>query len=454
MKPKAKAQTGPGASALISILVWLPVLLGFWYVSAFSVDIPYMDDWGFVPSAVKLFSGTLSWQDINAQHNDSKILVLQLVRLTLAKLTNYNLRAEIFTSYTALFGCVLILYVFFSELLRARASTTLYFLPVSWLFLGWRQYEGLLWGVHLANTLALFFVLLSVHFCLRSGRRTIYFYAAIPAAMLASFTVGMGLLAWPLGFLLILALRSSLKRLLIWVFAASLTAIMFFSGYRQMEVPWRTGFGLVFENPGNAVKYSLTYLGSGLAGTEQTAMWMGAVLIIFGLAAAWFSWRNALPGTHILGFMVILTLVLMSLVLLLRSRLGLQVSQAFSASRYVTLSSLAAIGIYGVLLAVKDVSTASKRVFQAFVIFLGAGIWMSYSSGLVAGQLHHSQLSECSEVVRCYRIHEENQLACAYVEPPVVRHEAELLEKARLSLFRYGRLPCISRPAEPLIPLR
>ena len=453
MKPKVSPGSALAASALKGILVWLPVLLTFWYVTAFSVDLPYMDDWEFVPQVEKLFSGTLSWQDINAQHNDSKILVLQVVRLTLAKLTRYDVRAEILASYAALVGCLLVLYALFSELRQARGFSVLCFLPVSWLFLGWRQYEGLLWGVHLANTLALFFVLLSVLFCLRSDRRAVNIPAAITFAVLASFTVGMGLLAWPLGLLLLLVLRRGVRLLLLWMIAASLTATAFLYGYKPMELPWRTGFGYVLENPSAAVTYSLTYLGSGLAGTAQTAIWMGALLIAFGFSAVWFVERKA-AERHMLAFLAMVLLVAMSLILLLRARLGLEITQAFVASRYVTLSSLAAVGIYGALLAVKDVSAAAKRVFQAFVIFLAAGIWMSYSSGLTAGKLHLAQFSECGEVVRCYRIYEASQLGCAYIVPQIVRKHAEMLEEMRLGIFRYGRLPCVLRPVEPLIPLR
>jgi hypothetical protein len=453
MKPAASAGTGLGAAALKTVFVWLPVLLTFWYVNTFCVDLPYMDDWEFVPQVVNLFSGTLSWQDINAQHNDSKILVLQFVRLTLAKLTRYDVRAEMFASYACLVGCLLVLYALFGQLRRARGFGALCFLPVAWLFLGWRQFEGLLWGVHLMNTLALFFILLSFLFCLRSERRAGYFSPAIAAAVLASFTAATGLLAWPLGLLLLLVLRSGVRRLLPWMTATGLTAIAFFSGYRPMEVPWSTGFGFVLENPGSAVRYSLIYLGSGLAGTERAAMWMGTFLVVFGLAAAWFAWRKV-AERPMLAFMALVALVLMSLVLLLRSRLGLGVPQAFLASRYVTLSSLAAIGIYGALLAVKDISTVSRRVFQAFVVFLIAGIWMSYSSGLVAGRLHLSELSECSEFVRCYRTSEEGKLACAFIAPPIVRQRAAMLENLHLSVFRDGRLPCVARPAEPPITWR
>jgi hypothetical protein len=271
--------------------------------------------------------------------------------------------------------------------------------------------------------------------------------------MAATFTAGLGLLAWPLGFCCILFSRPEpeptrrvlMKRIVLWTTGGVVAVVLFLNDYKPFTVPWRTGFSLVAEQPMQALQYSLVYLGSGLAGDARQAAWFGGALVGFALSAAWLSRRSLAKRTQAVPFACLTALVLMSMVLLLRGRLGLGVDQAFTASRYVTTSSLFAVGVYGVLLAAKAASRGATLTFRAFIVFLALGTWNSYSSGLTDGKRQFERFTTCSEVLRCFRLNDDQRLLCTSIDPQRLRKLAVSMEQYDLSLFRGGSQRCESR---------
>ena len=61
----------------------------------YTLDLPRLDQWEFIPFLEKAYNGTLSWHDFWAQHNEHRIVFPRLVFLLLAKLTAWNLYYEV-----------------------------------------------------------------------------------------------------------------------------------------------------------------------------------------------------------------------------------------------------------------------------------------------------------------------------------------------------------------------
>ena len=61
------------------------------------------------------------------------------------------------------------------------------------------------------------FALLCIWMCLHAAERSVWAVPALVAAFLASFSVGFGLLAWPVGLVVLLSLCSSSRRLRLFV---------------------------------------------------------------------------------------------------------------------------------------------------------------------------------------------------------------------------------------------
>lgn len=424
------------------LIVFLPVLFTFLYVRALSVEVPIQDDWDlFVPSFEHLAAGHLQWSDINSQHNEHVVVFPVAIALFAAKVSGGRLLAVTYLSYAFLCGSLGILFLFFRMIpLRGRWST-LRFLPVSLLFLGWRQSDSLLWSTHLANTVTLFFALASLYCCARVRLAPVLFPAAILCAWVACFSTASGLLVWPCGVLALLGsgtrkqrFEERLRFLVGWLVLAAACAGCFFLDSAPHPVPWPTGIRYVAANPLAAVKYAVTYLGGPLGGTSHQALLLGGLLALLSLPALVLSiWSVRKLGIG--PGLILASFVGLAMVPLLSGRLGLGIEQAF-ASRYVTSSSLAPIGVYFCCLSLAGVLKGAGRFLNAaMLLLLLYGVFNSYTSGIADGRKESAALTQCANAVKDFRQVDRRRLLCAHIDPGVVLQRAPLLEQYHLSLF-------------------
>ncbi|MEI9974492.1 MAG: hypothetical protein WDO73_22090 [Ignavibacteriota bacterium] len=288
------------ARALPILIVLLPVLLTLSYVYSFALETPWQDDWDLymVPFQHQA-AGQLTWSDVTAQHNESIPIFPTAASLILARIFGGLLLPVTYLSYLCLCGSVLILYLFFRQLRLPGRWSTLWFLPIALLFLGWRQSEALLWSTHLLNSMALFFVLASLYCCTQAGRAPIFFAGAVLCAWIASFSMASGLLVWFSGAVALAfppagKARSTdiVRRVAGWLAIAATCALCFFMGYTANHASWPTGLDYVLANAGSAAQYILIYLGGPLGAKPSIAKVAGEVLLAIGLAILVFAWRR------------------------------------------------------------------------------------------------------------------------------------------------------------------
>ncbi len=424
-------------------LLCLPVLVTFWYVRTFAVEVPMWDDWDyFVVHVHNLATGQLRWDDFNVQHNEALILFPMSLTLLMAELTGGQVLAGVYASYVFLCGSLGLLFGFFRMLRLPGRWSLLWFLPVSVFFLGWRQSEGLIGHVHLTNTMALFFVLAALYCCTQAERIPIFFLAAMLSAWIASFSVTSGLLAWPLGLLyfVMAPLRGRpfeqvVRHAVAWFLIGGICFGCFYLNFRPATPPWATGASLVLANPAAAAQYALIYLGGPLSPTPAAALYAGIAVLAIAAPTAIVAWLKGRNRDGVVPALLLVVLVAATLGPLLTHRLGLGVPQAF-ASRYVTLSSLAPIGIYYCVLSLMHDGRKYAYLAGAMVLLLGYGIFNSYSAGLRDGRTEYAKRTECARVIRNFRRHDPSRFSCSYPDPAVVRDRVGWLEQSRLSLFR------------------
>jgi hypothetical protein len=276
-------------------IVFLPVLLTLLFVAVFAVDLPIADQWEVVPAVMHMESGHLQWSDIYRQHNEAVMPVSMAVTLLLAKVTHYDVNAEAFVAFGCLTVGLVVLFAFFRRVQRTVPIPTLAFLPISTIFLGWRGHEGILWGAGLYINLGLMFLLLTIWAALRATESPRFVGLAMVMAVLATFSFGSGLVAWPIGLAVLLFPtqgRRSPLLLLLWTAAAVASTATYFHGYAIHRVPWPTGSGFVLAHPVMAAQYALVYTGSALGATPRADAWINVVLILLFLPAAWSVVRN------------------------------------------------------------------------------------------------------------------------------------------------------------------
>src|ERR1041384_6398064 len=77
-------------------LLALPAIWLGYLMFKYAVDVPFGDQWdGIAPLFAKMRSGTLGFSDFFAFHNEHRIFFPRLLIFSLAKLTNWNVRAEV-----------------------------------------------------------------------------------------------------------------------------------------------------------------------------------------------------------------------------------------------------------------------------------------------------------------------------------------------------------------------
>ncbi|HUI57211.1 MAG TPA: hypothetical protein VLY04_19680 [Bryobacteraceae bacterium] len=432
------------STAVVLAVLFLPICITFLYVRAFSVEMPFMDDWDIViPQLAHIETGTLHWSDINVQHNESVILFPQLVYLAAARLLGYQVLAPIYISFGFLCGSLLVLFLFFRRLRLPGRGSLLWFLPVSVFFMSWRQSEGLLWSTHLLNTMALFFSLLALYCCLDAHRSRLFFAAALVSTGIASFSMASGVLSWALGWIYLALLspsearRARLWRVAAWSLFGALCCICFLFDRPVHSIGWHAGLSYAWSHLGTAGRYGLIYLGSPFSHDPDRAVLAGAAFAIIAVVSVYFTIAKGLRQAAVSASLLLIAMVLFSLGPLLLFRMQLGSEEAIS-SRYVTLLSVGPVGVYFCLIALLHKTPAARYLLVALAALFVLGTVDAYASGLEDGRENHADLIQCAAIVRDYHHRAVEDLECAYPEPQAILGRAAHLERHRLSLFRWS----------------
>ena len=185
------------ASVALHLLALVPALLLLRAIDLYAVDVPFMDDWQFVPLIEQVRGGEIPWRELAAPHDEHRLLIPRILIIASSILSHGNYRAQCFIT----FGVVLALSLALLFLLR-RSLGTGRLTPVVWLLVNLVlfspiQWHNWLWPMQFCYFLP--FTLLGL--CLAA------FYSDLSAgarfalcqlcAWAASFSFIHGLLIWP-----------------------------------------------------------------------------------------------------------------------------------------------------------------------------------------------------------------------------------------------------------------
>lgn len=134
-----KSETGP-AIFVWSVWLGLSILLTF-FVTTYSVDMPFLDDWEMIPVLTGVEPVTTGW--LWSQHNEHRIVIPRLIYLGIMKLGGYDFRAGAIFDLLLLSGTAAAL-IAAARSIRGRVSYSDAFFPL--VLLHWGQAENLVWG--------------------------------------------------------------------------------------------------------------------------------------------------------------------------------------------------------------------------------------------------------------------------------------------------------------------
>ena len=106
-RPLNEQKNGPfGRPAVTFLVLALPALWIGWLIFRYGVDTPWGDEWdSTLPLLEKMQAGTLGWADFFAFHNEHRIFFPRLLTFGLARLTDWNVRAELLVIWLLACAC-------------------------------------------------------------------------------------------------------------------------------------------------------------------------------------------------------------------------------------------------------------------------------------------------------------------------------------------------------------
>jgi hypothetical protein len=262
-------------------------VLGF----AFAYDAPYWDEWVLVEPIVKAFDGTLTASDFLMQVNEHVCVLPNLIVVPLARLTQWDLRAEIgitLAFYAATFGLII------AGIRRVEGSGagmgSLWVMPaMACAVFSISQHALWNWGFLLTVAMAAFFLVWAL--LLLSGERADWMRVAgaTTAGWAATFSVGGGLSVWPAGAMVLVVRRFDTPQqrwaaLAAWLIAGGIAAGV----YARLSAAAAGGMGEQLVNVIGIAAYALAFLGGPAAAfSGVVAALAGAALVLAYGAMVW-----------------------------------------------------------------------------------------------------------------------------------------------------------------------
>ena len=381
-------------------LLAVPVLTLLALMFKYGVKFPFWDQWELVPYLHKLKDGNLSLGDLWQQHNEHRIFLPRSAMVVIAALTHWSNLAEMVASLAVALGSFALLC-----LMLRRSVTWIKFwhfgvatIAMAWLFFSTGQWENWLWGWQIQWFMSVFGVVLAM--CAMTAwpklwSQRLWLPIAILGAVIANYSLGNGLVAWPAGLAVLLLTPTSWRQRSIWT-ASGIAAVGLY--YYHYSDPNPGSKFLFLKEFGIYVQYVLTYIGSTLSmdGGTNGRIAMGIALLSLFTASTvylWFARRSAL--TRVSGWLGLAVYGLVSALLAGVARLDLGVEQAAS-SRYTTVSALVLMGT--VMLSATAVQELYGRYAPARLLLSFASVVLALALTITIGVTYNRGVTHMYEL--------------------------------------------------------
>jgi hypothetical protein len=440
-----------GWFVIISLMV-APAIVALLFIRAYGTNVLFWDQWNFVPLIDKVYTGHLTLADLFAQWGDHRLFFPNLVMLPLAVLTHYNNVAEMYFSWFLM--CV-ISYLLFRAYVRTFGSTkraVVKFIPIVWLIFSLRQYENLLWGSQISFFMVVLFFLLAVYLLGTTRNLGWRFACSVISGVVCAFSLGNGLLIWPIGLMQILwarqlqtneLRRSYLKMALIWGLVGVSVYAMYFTGFNYLKYGANPLYFV--HHPFSSLVFFLASIGSPLALTIYTAtgpetctpIAIGVVLLILYIYIGGFAIRrSAKTHSSMPLFLSLVLFTLLSAVMLVLGRAGWGVGQAL-LSKHTTITTLGIVGLYMAMMSLRIKYENAKPFLFGFLLSLVVlGTAVVYSHAIIEdGRTTRASRAEAAYYVSTFELQSDENLARLYPNAQIVRERAQILQKYKLNIF-------------------
>jgi hypothetical protein len=430
-----------GGRAALAALVAAPPVICFAFVLTYGVDVPFWDQWDLIPHLQAWRAGRLGFDGLTQLHNEHRIFFPRAAMLAMASITRYDVRAEMILGWVLL--CCSAALIMWRQRAHGEPGSWLSFLPVSFLMFSLRQWENLLWGWQIVVFFCICGFLVSVYALERAHQSAAALALAIGAAWISSFSFGAGLAVWPIGLATLIwqrrfspmpARSSFAVNTATWIGSAILAFAAYFYGYAHPgHHPDTTYF---VSHPKQALCVLAGTLGGFASDDSRVATAFGlvaaaALALVLALAAGGaLDPDKLIPVLPLIGFWLATALM----VTVARAGFG---PDAGLASRYATLTTLGAVGLYQAMCAIRPDRLRRIARCTAGTALVVAALNPTAQSIRVGSQLRASR-AEAAQALRNVDTAPDDLLRRLWDDPSKVRDRARWLRANRLSVFRDG----------------
>lgn len=368
------------------ILAIFPAFFLGLLILKYSVNYPYWDQWAIAQLFAKVEQHTLTFDDLIAQHNESRKFFPRLLFIGLGFLTHWNVKYEMLVIF--LLACIVSFNIYYLSQLTVSGSTIkrLFLAAISNLLIfSPIQYENWLWGIQVV----VFIPIASITTCIliAYSRLTVRakFLICIALATVTTFSYANGLLSWIVLFpLLALKSRKELSKnkwlVFAWIAGFISNATLYFYNYHKPG--HHPSFLESLKYPVRAIHYFMSFfgapLGSGISKNSLTTSTIIGFILILLLLASYFYILKHSKDFNLLnrvgGWLTIQLYTLASGIITTSGRVGFGAEQSLS-SRYTTFSVYLTVSLIYILVIVADDIQrkgylATKKLLTKFTPFM------------------------------------------------------------------------------------
>ena len=437
--------------ALRTLLLLAPLFWAAMLVGCNGVDVPYTDQWdGEEPLFARMAAGTLGVGNFFAQHNEHRIFFPRLIFFGLARLTHWNVCAEMWF----ILGLAAVIAFNVWRIMRATGRTGAgagfwLFFAANVLIFSPLHRENMLNGFQIGFLLPLACASACAWVGVLPTARA-RFAGTMALSVVCTFSIASGFTCWLLSLPLLAWTGGSgtwtrdRRWWLAWagVFAASV--FLYFHGY--VKPPSHPDPWLFVRHPVDASRYGLTYLGLPFAfGTalapDIVAQAAGGAMCAVLAAAAVYLWRERADTAlmrRCLPWLPLAAIALVNAAVTMAGRLGFGLWQAL-ASRYVAFAMFLPIGLMFIALAIHEHLRARPgRAEVAARVGMGLSALASALAVLhvlgacsVAGDWEDTGrgMLKSKALVETINVVDEPELVAEYVTNGPLREKAGLLDR-------------------------
>jgi hypothetical protein len=399
----------------------------------YGVNTPFSDEWDMIPIFQKADHHTLGFTNLWSQHNEHRIFFPNIVLTLTAYATHWNIRTELLINFAFSLITALMLYLFVLTKIKQRPLAMLAAVLISAWFYSPVQYENWLWGWQLEWFMCVAGAVTTIYLLDRfsiakHNHRHLFFVGAMLSAIIATFSLGSGMLVWLVGLGILALYGQGKKPIRAWLggFILSFSAY-YYHYHKPAQDPSTT---LFLHHPISFSRYIFSYFGRPVSGNTDIAILVGSILIFSSIPVLYAVWLKRSMIQKFIPWLGLIALSLMAGFMTAVSRLGFGLVQS-SASRYTAFSLLYIIGLTGLICALLDTIKLDRRnlLFIVLVIIAVSSplLFSSYQNGKVGLR---SQSTYFKQLKQCTHDRSPSDLCLQWTYPniDITRHRLEYIK--------------------------